>query len=128
MGYGSRCLQLPDYATDFALVALPYSYGVFQAYYTKHETFPKQTRGVAAVGTIMVGLMMGLSPFSAMASQMWPNLRKSSMTFGLVLASSSLVAASYCTRVDALIATQGVLYAVGCVFAYFPCFMFLDEW
>jgi hypothetical protein len=76
----------------------------------------------------MVGLMMGLSPFPAMASQMWPHLRRGSMAFGLVLASSSLVAASYCTRVEALIATQGVLYAVGCVVAYFPCFIFLDEW
>jgi hypothetical protein len=50
------------------------------------------------------------------------------MAFGCVLASASLVAASYCTSVDALIATQGVLYAVGSVAAYFPCFIFLDEW
>ena len=108
--------------------ALPYSYGVFQAFYTQHGTFASQTRGVAAVGSTFVGLMMGLSPIPAIASQRWPHLRRISMAAGLLLASSSLVAASFCTRVEALIATQGVLYAIGCVFAYFPCFIFLDEW
>ena len=127
MGYVSLHLQPLGQASN-SFVALPYSYGVFQAYYTRHDTFPNETGSVAAVGTTLVGLMMVLSPFPAIASQMWPHLRRSSMAFGLVLACSSLVAASYCTTVNSLIATQGVLYGVGCVMAYFPCFIFLDEW
>ena len=109
-------------------LALAYSYGVLQAYYTEHDTFDGQHSGVAAVGTILVGLMMGLSPLSAMASQIWPHLRRAFMALGLLVACSSLIAASYCTSTGALIASLGVSYAIGGVVAYFPCFVFLDEW
>lgn len=50
------------------------------------------------------------------------------MSCGAILSSVAMVSASFCSRVGPLIATQGVLYAVGGVFAYFPCFIFLDEW
>ncbi|KAF7186962.1 MFS transporter asaE, partial [Pseudocercospora fuligena] len=102
--------------------ALPYSYGVFVAHSPNHSS--------SAVGTTLVGLMMLLSPFSALASSRWPYLRRKFMALGLLLACVSLVAASFVdqSKVGGMIVTQGVLYAIGGVVAYFPCFSFLDEW
>lgn len=40
----------------------------------------------------------------------------------------SLIAASYCNSTAALLATQGVLFAVGGLFLYFPAMYVIDEW
>ncbi|KAK5702465.1 hypothetical protein LTR17_022298 [Elasticomyces elasticus] len=125
------CLQSGIYletALTHRITALPYSYGVFTAYYSRTGAFSTETGSVAAIGTTLVGLMMFLSPLPAWVAQMWPQYRRRSMAMGLLLAVASLVGASFCDNADALLATQGVLYAVGGVFAYFPCFSFLDEW
>lgn len=40
----------------------------------------------------------------------------------------ALIAASFCNSVATLIATEGVLYALGGVVAYFPSMQYIDEW
>lgn len=40
----------------------------------------------------------------------------------------SMVAASFCNTVGGLLATQGVLYAIGGLTLYFPAMIFVDEW
>jgi len=50
------------------------------------------------------------------------------MGFGLAVMVLSLIAASFCNSVGGLLATEGVLYAVGGVIAYFPAMPFIDEW
>lgn len=50
------------------------------------------------------------------------------MFVGLGVVALSLVAASFCNSVAGLVATQGVLYALGGVVMYFPLMPFVDEW
>jgi hypothetical protein len=50
------------------------------------------------------------------------------MWAGGVLIVVAMLAASCCNTVGGLLATQGVLYAMGGLFLYFPALVFLDEW
>lgn len=47
---------------------------------------------------------------------------------GLFLMSLALAMSSFSTTVPHLIATQGVLYALGGSVAYCPCILYMDEW
>ena len=60
--------------------------------------------------------------------QRWPEYRRWSCVRGLVFMAASLVASSFANTVWELILTQGVLYAIGGVFAYAPIIIFIDEW
>ena len=41
---------------------------------------------------------------------------------------AGLVIASFCNSVGALLATQGVMYAIGGLVLYFPAMYVIDEW
>ena len=67
-------------------------------------------------------------PFGAILSQRFPKFRRPSIFVGVALVVLSLIAASFCNTVAGLIATEGVLYAVGGVLAYLPLLQLVDEW
>lgn len=50
------------------------------------------------------------------------------MSIGLLIMVTALVSASFCNSVNSLLATQGVLYGIGGLIAYFPSMQFIDEW
>lgn len=58
----------------------------------------------------------------------YPHMRRLCGPFGLVITLASLVSSAYATSVAALIATQGVLYALGCGLLFSPTSLYLDEW
>lgn len=95
-------------------------------YYSTHEPFASQSSGIPAIGTTATGVMYLASPLVAIGAQRWPKLRRPGMVFGLVVMLVALVAASFCNTVSGLIATQGVLYGVGGLFAYFPALQYID--
>ena len=68
------------------------------------------------------------SPFSFVLLQRWPSLRRKSMFIGLIIATIGLIASSFATRVWHLILTQGIMYAIGGGFLYYPILIFIDEW
>lgn len=107
---------------------LPFSFGVFQLYYSKHEPFASQSNSIASIGTTATGVAYFSSPFFSVAMQRWPRTRRPAMVLGLVIMAIGLVAASFCNSVAGLVATQGVIYAIGSILLYFPANLFLDEW
>ncbi|CAK4001245.1 Monocarboxylate transporter 4 [Lecanosticta acicola] len=107
---------------------LPFSFGVFQVYYTSHEPFASQSSSIAAIGTTATGVAYFSSPFLSIALQRWPWTRRPAMVLGLVIMAVGLAAASFCNSVLGLIATQGVVYGIGSILLYFPANLFLDEW
>lgn len=119
-------------AACFGLEALvwgfPFSYGIFQDYYASEGLFTESSDGIAAIGTTATGLMYFAAPFVAVAGQRWPLWRRPVMCAGAALMVLSLVAASFCNSVAGLLATEGVLYAVGGVVTYFPAIQYIDEW
>lgn len=106
----------------------PFSYGIFQSYYSTHEPFAKDPSIVAAISTTATAIMFFSSPFVALFVQRYPRLRRPSSLLGLVVVVLSLVAASYCNSAASLLATQGVLYALGGLLLYFPAMYVIDEW
>lgn len=50
------------------------------------------------------------------------------MAVGLAINVVSLVAASFCNTVSGLIGTQGAMFAIGGIVAYFPGMQIIDEW
>ncbi|KAL9631687.1 MAG: hypothetical protein Q9204_004122 [Flavoplaca sp. TL-2023a] len=106
----------------------PFSFGVFQEYYTTHEPFSARPAGIAVIGTSSTGIMYLSCPVLFAAFKRWPHVRRHCTLVGLAINTVAVVAASFATQVSHLILTQGVLYAIGGVMIYCPTILFLDEW
>ncbi len=61
-------------------------------------------------------------------ARLYPRLSRWWPLAGLIVMCLALALSSLSTTVTQLIATQGVLYAVGGAVAYYPCILYLDEW
>lgn len=102
-------------------------FGVFEVYYDHHEAFAGQG-GSASIGTTSSGMMYFLAPFVAIAVQRWPQYTRRASCCGLSIMVAGLVAASFCDSIAGLIGTQGVMYAIGGLAAYFPAMSMISEW
>jgi nitrate/nitrite transporter NarK len=69
-----------------------------------------------------------VAPIVYCALRKFPRYRKPCTVVGFVISMASLIGASFANTVPGLLATQGVLYAVGGSIHYFPAFLYLDEW
>jgi MFS family permease len=109
-------------------LGFPFSYGVFQDYYTNSDLFGTNPSGIAIIGTSASGIMYLSAPliFSLLAS--YPIFRRISSILGLVIITIALVASSFSNAVWHLIITQGILYAIGGSLLYSPAILYLDEW
>ncbi|OJD17880.1 hypothetical protein AJ78_02052 [Emergomyces pasteurianus Ep9510] len=106
----------------------PFTFGLFQDYYTRHEPFKSDPSGIPAIGTSALGIMYLGSPLSFAAVKYWPLVRRWSIAAGLALLTLSLVTASFANNVPQLIATQGIIYGIGGAVIYSPVIVFVDEW
>ena len=107
----------------------PFCYGIFQSYYLTHEPFMNHNpAGIAAISTTASAIMYLSSPLVAVACQRYPGWRIPAGLAGLAIMVSGLVIASFCNSVGGLLATQGVMYAIGGVVLYFPAMYVIDEW
>jgi MFS family permease len=68
------------------------------------------------------------APFWFIALKMNPRYRRPSIFVGFVVMIASLIGASFAKSTSQLIATQGVMYAIGASMHYYPLFIYLDEW
>ncbi|KAL8814425.1 MAG: hypothetical protein Q9223_006348 [Gallowayella weberi] len=105
--------KVPNCTYTRHCIGLPFSYGVFQQYYSTHEPFASKPRNIAAVGTITTGFMYFLQPFVALASQRWQQSRRPIAMVGHSLLLIGLISASFANRIGELMITQGILYAFG---------------
>ncbi|KIM99724.1 hypothetical protein OIDMADRAFT_165885 [Oidiodendron maius Zn] len=110
------------------LWGFPFSYGVLQDYYITHEPFKGHDKGVSAVGTTCSGVMYLASPILFIILQQYPQIRRKACIYGLFTVSLALVLSSFCRTIPTLILTQGLLYALGGCFLYYPIYFFIDEW
>ncbi|KAN0093789.1 MFS general substrate transporter [Hyaloscypha variabilis] len=104
------------------------SYGVFQKYYTTHKGIEGSPGAVAIVGTTLNGLMYLMMPLTFTLLTKYPRLRPYTGPVGLCITIASLVMSSYATQVWQLIASQGVLCAIGSGLLFSPTTLYLDEW
>ncbi|KAF2802759.1 MFS general substrate transporter [Mytilinidion resinicola] len=105
----------------------PFSYGVFQDYYSTHEPF-QGSSNIAVIGTCAMGIMYLDLPIVFGLLRRWPRSQRYATVGGLLVMCLALALSAFSTNTNHLIVTQGVIYAIGGSFAYSPCILYMDEW
>lgn len=118
---GCSILQLPIWG--FAM-----TYGIFQEYYLNQRSFRGNQGSLGVIGTTSNGVMYLSMPFLFAAfSRRLARFRRTAAICGVVLTCASFLISSFGTNVWHLIATQGVLSALGCALIYSPTTLSLSE-
>ncbi|KAL2069592.1 hypothetical protein VTL71DRAFT_14271 [Oculimacula yallundae] len=126
--WGNFSLSLYRQIVSNARTGFPFSFGIFQSYYTTHAPFAGNHNGIAAIGTCSSGVMYLFAPVSLHILEAWPGVRRLSSIVGLFIAATALILSSFSTQIWHLIITQGVMYAIGGSLLYSPTMFYLDEW
>ena len=105
------------------------SYGVFQDYYTSNSFLQGSSSTTGVVGTTFNGIIYISMPilFAALTRR-WAHFRRAVALFGAVLTFLSYLLSSFSTQVWHVVATQGVLAALGSALIYSPTTLSLGEW
>ncbi|KAJ6441455.1 MFS monocarboxylate transporter [Purpureocillium lavendulum] len=105
------------------------SFGIFQEYYSSSSSRLDATPGaIASIGAAQMGVMYLMMPVAFLTLHRYPHLRRWGGPLGLLITVASISASAFVTSVAGLIATQGVLYALGCGLLFSPISMYMDEW
>ncbi|KAI9735761.1 MAG: hypothetical protein M1818_006370 [Claussenomyces sp. TS43310] len=106
----------------------PLAFGIFQEYYTTRSGIEGSAGAFASIGTSLTGIMYLMMPLTFTLLTRYPRLRPYCGPVGLVIAVGSLILSSFATKVWQLIASQGVLCAIGSGLLFSPTTLYLDEW
>ncbi|CCM02672.1 uncharacterized protein FIBRA_04777 [Fibroporia radiculosa] len=123
------------------------SYGIFQDYYTSNPPFNKASPVlIAAVGTTAIAIQYMEVPdfvlsifdhvdnvflqtiFLSLFFERYPDLLQVSIYVGLLIASLSLLLASFVNQIWQLVMLQGVLFGISAGLMYFPILVLLPQW
>ena len=105
------------------------SYGVFQEYYSASWTLQGSQATTGIIGTTFNGVMYLSMPFLfALFTKRWARKRQQAALCGAALTCISFLLSSFSTHVWHLVATQGVLAALGGALFYSPTTLSLGEW
>jgi len=105
------------------------SYGVLQEYYMSHWTLGGSRDVTGIIGTTQNGVLYLSMPFLFAAfTRRYARQRQLAATAGALLAAISFVLSSFSSHVWHLVATQGVLAALGCALMFSPTTLSLGEW
>ncbi|CAI7664281.1 unnamed protein product [Penicillium viridicatum] len=103
-------------------------FGVFQEYYSTHDVLQGSKNDLATVGTTSTGLLYLLSPITFTLLTRYPYLQYYSAPAGLVITVIGSLLSSFSEQVWHLIATQGVICAIGNGLLFSPSSLYLDQW
>ncbi|KAL8301717.1 hypothetical protein RB593_000494 [Gaeumannomyces tritici] len=119
---GCSLLQLP-------LWGFSMSYGVFQEYYYANWTLDGAREQTGIIGTTSNGVMyLSMPLLFAPFAKRWAKWRQTAAVLGAIVTCLSFLLSSFSTNVWHLIATQGVLAAMGSALTYSPTTLSLGEW
>jgi len=105
------------------------SYGVFQEYFSDKWILKGGSELTGIIGTTSNGVMyLSMPILFALFSKRWARQRQTAALCGAALTCLSFVLASFSTHVWHLVATQGVMSALGCALVYSPTTLSLGEW
>jgi MFS family permease len=105
------------------------SYGVLQEYYFDHWTLQGGRELTGIIGTTSNGVMyLSMPLLFALFTKRWARHRQTAAMCGALIACASFILSSRSQHVWHLIATQGVLAALGCALMYSPLTLTLGEW
>jgi len=127
--YGASLFQCSDESIANFAVGFAMSYGVLQEYYFDHWTLEGSREFTGIIGTTSNGVMYLSMPFLfALFTRRWARHRQTSAICGAVIACASFILSALSKHVWHLVATQGILAALGCALMYSPLTLSLGEW
>jgi MFS family permease len=100
---------------------------VFQDYYSKLPEFEGNSK-ISLIGTIAQALSYLGAPLSVAVAKQYPKYQRHQVWTGWILCILGLLAGSFTSTIDGLIATQGLMYGVGFVILIFPIISMVNEW
>ncbi|KAH6655902.1 major facilitator superfamily domain-containing protein [Truncatella angustata] len=110
--------------TGFAM-----SYGVFQEYYSGNWTLEGSREVTGIIGTTLNGVTyLSMPLLFALFTRRWAHWRRTAAFYGALLTATSFLLSSFSTHVWQLVATQGVLAALGTALIFSPTTLSLGEW
>lgn len=120
---GSALMQIPIWG-------FPMSYGIFQEYYTSDAFSLEGNRDLTGIiGTTSNGVIyLSMPLLFALFTIRWARYRQTAAFSGSILLCLGYLASSFSTNISHLVATQGVLAALGCALVYSPITLSLSEW
>ena len=105
------------------------SYGVLQEYYFDKWTLGGNREITGIIGTTSNGVMYISIPFLfALFTKRWVRYRRTAAIIGALIACLSFILSSFSKHVWHLVASQGVLAALGCTLVFSPLTLSLGEW
>ncbi|KAL1606018.1 hypothetical protein SLS59_003142 [Nothophoma quercina] len=104
----------------------PATYGVFQEYYSSNDF--AGSSNLAIVGACAMGIMYMDLTIWFMILKCYPRIRPWATPVGLIIMCLALGLGSLSTSVAHLIATQGIIYALGGGLAWTPILFYIEEW
>lgn len=105
------------------------SYGVFQEYYFSNWALEGSYEVTGIIGTTLNGVTYLSMPFLfALFTRRWAHRRRAAALCGAVLTGVSFMLSSFSTHVWHLVATQGVMAALGTALIFSPTTLSLGEW
>jgi predicted MFS family arabinose efflux permease len=111
------------------LLGFTLSYGVLQEHYYSSWDLQGGYESTGVIGTTSNGVMYLSMPFLfALFTRRWAQYRRNAALVGTLIACASFLISSFSTRAWHLIATQGVMAALGCALVYSPTTLSLGEW
>lgn len=127
-GKAAWLVVIGGFIVEALLWGFAFTFGLFQEYYTNLPQFKGQESQIATIGTAATGLMYLGAPVGLTLCRQYPHRRRQAMVLGTVVMTIAFITASFSNNVAQLIATQGVLYAIGGSMIYYPVYLFIDEW
>ncbi|KAF1843738.1 MFS general substrate transporter [Cucurbitaria berberidis CBS 394.84] len=115
------------FVIEIMVWGFPWSYGIFQDYYSTSLPFAGSS-GIPAIGTSAMGILYMAAPITFGSVIRYPQYKRPAIVVGLLTMCLSLALSSLCTTVPQLVMTQGILYGIGGAVTYSPVVQFLDEW
>ncbi|KAJ6088787.1 Major facilitator superfamily domain general substrate transporter [Penicillium sp. IBT 16267x] len=103
-------------------------FGVFQEYYSSNDVLQGSKGDLATVGTTSTGLLYLLSPVTFTLLTRYPRLQIWCAPTGLVITVIGSLLSSFSENVWQLIATQGVICAIGNALLFSLPSLYLDQW
>lgn len=126
---GVGCPILRSITTLLIQIGFAMNYGVFQEYYSDNWTLRGSHSSTGVIGTTFNGVMyLSMPVLFAFFTRRWARKRKVAALSGAALTCGSFLLSSFSTQVWHLIATQGVMAALGCTLMYSPTTLSLGEW
>ncbi|KAJ7665697.1 major facilitator superfamily domain-containing protein [Mycena rosella] len=127
-GFHALAYLASSWLVELLTWSYPFSYGVFLEHYKTH-VFPDAPSSVLAlVGSMSTGIIYLTSWLILPLIARYPTLKKPMMSMGVVFCVGGLMGAAFANQPWQLVLTQGVIYALGGSFLYFPVMTYLFEW